>query len=837
MSKNARHLGLRTFATAGIAILALWMGIALTLHTAEREALEKASAEGRNLARSLAEYVASSVRTIDFELLRLRAEWNRGSASFADHVARQQEFLKAELIAQITVSDADGRLVYSNLAGWERVDISDRQHFKVHQARGTDELYISAPVLGRVSQRWTIQFTRPIFDREQRFAGVLVLSVPPPALERAYKDIELGDGSAIALVRPDGKVVAHSLDLAKATTVSLADAPGLTADAAPAGEFRRKARVDGVERLYRYHKVRDYPLTVIVGQSVDTVLAPYRTRRTIYLTSGTLATALLLAIALLLVARRSNKEEADRHQTRLESDLRQSEERLRLIAETIDEVVWWADIDIEKNFYIGPAYERIWGRSRASLQANPRSFIDAVHPEDRARVLADLEVEKRGLPFDHEYRITLPDGSVRWIWDRGFPVRSAAGELVSYVGAAQDITERKRLEQDLRNQTDRLLMGQRAARMLVMDWDILKDELSWSDSPEWLRGPLPEDGKYPVYTEQIYPEDRERFRAVRAMGIDTLQPHSQEYRVVRTDGRLIWIRSDRVVLPGADGKAARMLVALQDITDRKQAEERIRKLNEDLERRVQERTAELSTAIEALRAEVNERRLAETSALKLAERVQDMARRLGQAQEVERRRLAAELHDGVCSNLAAIGLNLELLQKQLPQGDTAGMQRRFSALIALIDEAKANAKDISVDLRPLLLEDRDLLSALEDYARKFEASTGVAVQTRGAAAARRMSAEEKIALFRITQEALTNCAKHANAKAVAIELNSNGDRLALSVADDGCGFDLGAGSMKLRGLGLLSMQERAEAIGGTWQIESALGKGTRVTVSVGAGPV
>jgi signal transduction histidine kinase len=165
------------------------------------------------------------------------------------------------------------------------------------------------------------------------------------------------------------------------------------------------------------------------------------------------------------------------------------------------------------------------------------------------------------------------------------------------------------------------------------------------------------------------------------------------------------------------------------------------------------------------------------------------------------------------------------------------VQQRFSGLIALIDEAKANAKDISVDLRPLLLHDRDLRSALEEYGRKFEDSTGIVVEMRGADSGRRLPAEEKIALFRIAQEALTNCAKHAHANAVAIELHTDADRLLLSIADDGEGIDLTGGSGQMQGLGLLSMQERAEAIGGRWEIVSAPGKGTRVMVSVGAASI
>jgi signal transduction histidine kinase len=99
-----------------------------------------------------------------------------------------------------------------------------------------------------------------------------------------------------------------------------------------------------------------------------------------------------------------------------------------------------------------------------------------------------------------------------------------------------------------------------------------------------------------------------------------------------------------------------------------------------------------------------------------------------------------------------------------------------------------------------------------------------------------LSAEKKIALFRIVQEALTNCARHARASVIAIELDAGADHLLLSVADDGVGIDLAGFNGHTSGLGLLSMQERAEAIGGRWQIESTPGKGTRVSVSVGAAP-
>jgi PAS domain S-box-containing protein len=134
----------------------------------------------------------------------------------------------------------------------------------------------------------------------------------------------------------------------------------------------------------------------------------------------------------------------------------ESEERFSKLAAAIEEVFWMADTEIQSMVYVSPGYERIWGRSRQSLYDNPRSFIEAIHPQDRERVVADLDARKIAhRPFDQEYRIIRPDGSVRWIWDRGFPIESKSKPISLYAGLAADITERKRAEDRQRASEDR----------------------------------------------------------------------------------------------------------------------------------------------------------------------------------------------------------------------------------------------------------------------------------------------------------------------------------------------------------------------------------------------
>ncbi len=119
---------------------------------------------------------------------------------------------------------------------------------------------------------------------------------------------------------------------------------------------------------------------------------------------------------------------------------------VHLITETIEEIFWIADPQLQRIFYISPAFEKIWGRSRESLYESPMSFMDAVHPDDREKMLEQMQRQSRDEPFENEYRIIRPDGSVRWIIDRGFPFRDDTGRIKHLVGLAQDITRRKEAE-------------------------------------------------------------------------------------------------------------------------------------------------------------------------------------------------------------------------------------------------------------------------------------------------------------------------------------------------------------------------------------------------------
>lgn len=145
-----------------------------------------------------------------------------------------------------------------------------------------------------------------------------------------------------------------------------------------------------------------------------------------------------------------------------EEIVRQSDDRFRELAENINEVFWMVDPTRKKMLYISPAYERIWGQSTAHLYDAPEAWLDAVHQEDRERVLQAAREKQAAGTYDEEYRIVRPDNEVRWIHDRAVPIRNQEGEVYHIIGTAEDVTVRKRFEEQNRQRQKLESIGQLA---------------------------------------------------------------------------------------------------------------------------------------------------------------------------------------------------------------------------------------------------------------------------------------------------------------------------------------------------------------------------------------
>ena len=211
----------------------------------------------------------------------------------------------------------------------------------------------------------------------------------------------------------------------------------------------------------------------------------------------------------------------------------------------------------------------------------------------------------------------------------------------------------------------------------------------------------------------------------------------------------------------------------------------------------------------------------------LFENSKNYSRRLIEAQETERRRVSLELHDQVGQILTAVRMNLHSLKQKCTAPEILAS---IEDNILVIDEAVDQVRDLSVDLRPPLLDDFGLVVALRWYLDRQARNYGIDAEfiSRSLPDNTRFSWELETACFRIVQEAVTNVLRHAKAKSVSVVIEKSGPDLMLSISDDGIGFDLKALCGSAATLGLRGMEERAEALGGSVTIASAAQTGTQV---------
>ena len=216
------------------------------------------------------------------------------------------------------------------------------------------------------------------------------------------------------------------------------------------------------------------------------------------------------------------------------------------------------------------------------------------------------------------------------------------------------------------------------------------------------------------------------------------------------------------------------------------------------------------------------------------EQLQALSRRLVDIQETERRQFSRELHDRIGQNLTALSINLDILKTQLSGDGSDGFRSRLNDSAALLESTTGAIENVISELRPPMLDDYGLLPALQWYGNEFSNRAGIYVKVHGDEQMERLTQATEIALFRITQEALNNVAKHAHAKCIDIRLERLSTQCMMSVSDDGMGFDAASISNSRRrpGLGMVTMRERTQAIGGQFEVGAVPGRGTQVVVRI-----
>jgi signal transduction histidine kinase len=215
------------------------------------------------------------------------------------------------------------------------------------------------------------------------------------------------------------------------------------------------------------------------------------------------------------------------------------------------------------------------------------------------------------------------------------------------------------------------------------------------------------------------------------------------------------------------------------------------------------------------------------------ERLQAISRRLVDVQETERRQVSRELHDRVGQNLTALSISLDILKSQIAGHGKNLLRSRLEDASALLESTTSVIENVMSDLRPPMLDDYGLLPALQWYANEYSDRTGIQVRVVGDERMKRLPQASEIGLFRIAQEALNNVAKHAHATRADILLEYAGREFIMVISDNGSGFDFETpGAKRRQGLGMMTMRERTQAVGGRFEVNAAPGGGTQVMVRI-----
>lgn len=248
------------------------------------------------------------------------------------------------------------------------------------------------------------------------------------------------------------------------------------------------------------------------------------------------------------------------------------------VVEKTNQVFWICSADFSKVLYVSPNYEKIWGHSNARLYDNPKAFLEPIHPDDRARVNTSVQQLENKQDFDEEYRIILPDKTVRWIHDRGFPILDTNGNVECLAGIAEDITDRKAALEALRESEDKF--QQFANHVDIVFWLCTPDVSEYYYmSPYyeklWCRTRESLYQEPHSFLKSVHPDDLERITS-KAVG-DNAFDIDEEYRIIRPNGSIRWVRDRTFPIKDKNGNVYRMVGVAEDITDSKLAQEEISK--------------------------------------------------------------------------------------------------------------------------------------------------------------------------------------------------------------------------------------------------------------------
>ena len=417
-------------------------------------------------------------------------------------------------ILQVAVADSAGRIVYSNLAPDDEsvqapISIANREHFRVHAEGRTpsSELYVSDPLLGRISGKWSIQLAQPLLNGGV-FAGVLVVSVSPTFITGYFQKVFPHTGGDVALLLNNrGYYLARSIRQNDIMGNQVSDALRASlATGLDGGNYRLDPAWDGISRDYAWRWVEDYPLAVSVGLDREAALSPVTDRfaKSRFWNGVSTLAIFLAALLIALLMERLRMEQRN---------LAWNEERLsRLLAQVPGAVYQfrrWPDGTSEM-LYISQGIETLLGLTPAEVVSDLSAVFDTIHPEDRPEAIAQIaESAEQLTPWDIKFRLLLPNGETRWVAGYANPQRESQGSVLWH-GYIHDISRQHAINDSLRDNTARLRLTIDAVHDGLWEWHLADDSLYFDERCVAMLGheQFDQPATFAHWYEQVHPNDK-----------------------------------------------------------------------------------------------------------------------------------------------------------------------------------------------------------------------------------------------------------------------------------------------------------------------------------------
>ena len=293
--------------TAALALFAvtliamIWGSVLMQIRSDRARQIDDTLRDSANLARSFEEHTVRTIKNVDQAVLFVKYQYEQLGRNIDIAGYLNKGIINGRIFNQIGVIDEHGMYIMSSLPDFKPMDLSDREHFKVHVGVDSGELFVSKPVKGRASGKWSLQMTRRINKSDGSFGGVVVVSVDPFYFSAFYKELDLGRNEVISIAGYDGIVRVRQAgddatvgqDISKSVLFEMLKHK-------PFGTYQSVSVVDNIKRLFSFRGIKEYPLIVVVGHSEREALAAFEVRRTRYLVWAGVASAMVLLFALIM---------------------------------------------------------------------------------------------------------------------------------------------------------------------------------------------------------------------------------------------------------------------------------------------------------------------------------------------------------------------------------------------------------------------------------------------------------------------------------------------------------------------------------------------------------